>query len=215
MHFVDNAIKACLVHVTTSDEDVGFVEALHATIVCHVFTTLRVGEEGISHLFTIEVHALCTTILGNNNVSPYARNNLITLRHHVFFGAIVFSPSHGIERNLVGLMVFPLRTDSNPEVAPVVMRPAILNGILVNEVSSLLVVSETVGLKPKCIRVISTYLQIGGHAEHIGIGNNQTSRNLSIAISSCVAVLHFFAHLHLLLASRYGFDVRHGASAYR
>ena len=146
---------------------------------------------------------------------PYARNNLITRRHHVSFGVVVIFPTHGIERNLVGLMVFPLRTDSNPEVAPVVMRPAILNGILVNEVSSLLVVSETVGLKPKCIRVISTYLQIGGHAEHIGIGNNQTSRNLSIAISSCVAVLHFFAHLHLLLASRYGFDVRHGAGAYR
>ena len=52
------------------------------------------------------------------------------------------------------------------------MGPTILDGILVNEVCSLFVVSERLGFEPKCVRIGCALLQVGRHAEHVGVADD-------------------------------------------
>ena len=123
-------------------------------------------------------------------------------------------PAHRVERNLVCCVVFPLRTDGYPKVSPVVVGPIVLNGIFVNEVCSLLVVSEWIGFEPKGVRIGCALLQVGRPAEHAGVADDKTSGHFAVAFLARKAVLHFFAGFGLLFAGRYVFDVWHGTSAF-
>ena len=87
-------------------------------------------------------------LLRNNEVMPHAGRYLEARRHHLRVGIVVSRPAHCVERHFVCLVPFPRWAYGYPQIAPVVVRPTVVNGVLVDKVSALFVVCKVAGLKP-------------------------------------------------------------------